>query len=135
MSQHYLNARDERDPHKLSDLEIFYQDAEDLVDIVNMGDDDEIAEWCKEHLPDVDVDAYIKAPLKFLDLACSALKDEAGWYYRFCFPGCMPESEADGPYGSEAEALEAARDQHADWDDELDDCDCCRVGGDDEERA
>jgi hypothetical protein len=33
------------------------------------------------------------------------------WWFWFCFPGCMPDSEASGPYQSEHEALEAAREQ------------------------
>jgi hypothetical protein len=32
-----------------------------------------------------------------------------GWYYWFCFPGCMPDSDASGPYATEEEALAAAR--------------------------
>ena len=35
-----------------------------------------------------------------------------GWYYWFCFPGCMPESEPFGPYATEAEALADAREIH-----------------------
>lgn len=37
-----------------------------------------------------------------------------GWYYWFCFPGCMPEGPANGPYDTEQLALEAARDSAAD---------------------
>ena len=33
----------------------------------------------------------------------------AGWYYWFCFRGCLPEGEANGPFTSEAEALADAR--------------------------
>lgn len=32
----------------------------------------------------------------------------AGWYWWTCCPGCMPDSEADGPYKSEAAAIRAA---------------------------
>ena len=35
----------------------------------------------------------------------------AGWYYWFCFPGCMPDSDPRGPYQTEQEAIEAARDE------------------------
>ena len=35
---------------------------------------------------------------------------EAGWYWWACFPGCMPDSEPEGPYATEAEALAAAQD-------------------------
>ena len=28
-----------------------------------------------------------------------------GWFYWFCFPGCMPDSEPSGPFTTETEAL------------------------------
>ncbi len=34
---------------------------------------------------------------------------EAGWYYWYCFPGCLPDGEAEGPYATEAEAVAAMR--------------------------
>lgn len=34
---------------------------------------------------------------------------EKGWYYWYCLPGCMPDSEAIGPFETEEEALEDAR--------------------------
>jgi hypothetical protein len=30
---------------------------------------------------------------------------EIGWYYWFCFPGCLPDSEPIGPFGTVEEAL------------------------------
>lgn len=33
----------------------------------------------------------------------------AGWYFWYCFPGCMPDSEPNGPYDTEALAVLAAR--------------------------
>ena len=39
---------------------------------------------------------------------------EAGFYYWYCFPGCMPDSEATGPFATEDEALEDAREQASD---------------------
>ena len=35
---------------------------------------------------------------------------EPGYYFWFCFPGCMPDSSPFGPYATEAEAIEAAKD-------------------------
>lgn len=35
---------------------------------------------------------------------------EPGWYWQACFPGCLPDGEASGPFATEAEALEDARD-------------------------
>lgn len=36
----------------------------------------------------------------------------AGWYFWVCVPGCMPDSDASGPYKTEDEALEEARDMY-----------------------
>jgi hypothetical protein len=33
---------------------------------------------------------------------------EPGWYWWACFPGCLPDGEAFGPYETEAEAQESA---------------------------
>jgi hypothetical protein len=32
----------------------------------------------------------------------------AGWYFQACFPGCLPDGEAIGPFETESEAIEAA---------------------------
>lgn len=34
---------------------------------------------------------------------------KAGWYWWPCFPGCLPESEPIGPFGTEQEAINNAR--------------------------
>lgn len=36
---------------------------------------------------------------------------QPGWYYWYCFPGCLPDSDPIGPFKSKAEAIEAARDE------------------------
>lgn len=37
-----------------------------------------------------------------------------GWYWWACFPGCLPDGEAEGPYITEAEAVLAAREANHD---------------------
>lgn len=32
-----------------------------------------------------------------------------GWFYWFCFPGCMPDSEREGPFETEDAALADAQ--------------------------
>lgn len=32
-----------------------------------------------------------------------------GWYWRACFPGCLPDSDPIGPFRSEAAAIRDAR--------------------------
>lgn len=36
-------------------------------------------------------------------------RTELGWYYWYCFPGCLPDSDPMGPFDTEAEALADAR--------------------------
>lgn len=40
-----------------------------------------------------------------------------GWYFWYCFPGCMPDGEPDGPYDTEQAAIDAMR-ADADIDDD-----------------
>jgi hypothetical protein len=35
---------------------------------------------------------------------------EAGWYYWFCFPGCLPDGEPIGPFETEQAAIDDCRD-------------------------
>lgn len=35
--------------------------------------------------------------------------DGPGWYYWYCFPGCMPDSDPIGPFATKADALADAR--------------------------
>ena len=34
-----------------------------------------------------------------------------GWYYWYCFPGCLPEGDHWGPYDTEEAAVEAMREE------------------------
>jgi hypothetical protein len=35
--------------------------------------------------------------------------DRKGWFYWYCLPGCLPDSDAFGPFATEAEALADAQ--------------------------
>jgi len=35
---------------------------------------------------------------------------DPGWYYWFCLPGCLPDSDPIGPFDSEQEAIADAQD-------------------------
>lgn len=43
---------------------------------------------------------------------------ETGWFYWFCLPGCLPDSEPFGPFSTESEALADARENAGEYDDE-----------------
>lgn len=41
-----------------------------------------------------------------------------GWYYWSCFPGCLPDSDAIGPFKTQAEAVASATEDSEDYEDE-----------------
>jgi len=63
-------------------------------------------------LPDVETFYLTGKDRDFVDDEGDPL--EKGWYYWYCFPGCLPDSDPFGPYTTEAEAIEAARDDDGD---------------------
>jgi len=88
MSQHYSDPERESDPHALPDVEIFYRTETEIANDARLnGKLDANNPWC-------DGDGE---PLG------------AGWFYWYCFPGCLPDSDPIGPFGSEAEALADAQ--------------------------
>lgn len=38
--------------------------------------------------------------------------DQTAWWFWYCMPGCLPDSEPMGPYSSEAAAIKAAREDN-----------------------
>lgn len=78
----------------------------------------------EEGLPTNDVEEALEEAVRKVRSLASSLEDirrdirtdaidpwyqAEGWYYRSCFPGCLPDSEPIGPFASEEEALEDAR--------------------------
>lgn len=43
---------------------------------------------------------------------------EPGYYYHYCFPGCLPDSDPCGPFDSEQAAIDDARENAGAFDDE-----------------
>lgn len=89
MSQVYSNPEDESDDYALPDCEVFYMSANDFLladkntwmfDL--MQDDSEYYYSRREHAESL-----------------------AGWYWWACLPGCLPDSDAVGPFESEQEAI------------------------------
>ena len=86
MSQYYSDPSREAEPYALSDVEVFEVYPDEIVPDSRYWPEGEEEE-------DVDADEL------------------SGWYYWPCFPGCLPDSDPIGPYKTESEALEAARDE------------------------
>lgn len=75
MSQAYSDPKRAKDPHALPDIEVF------KVSELECN-------YNKENLDHAD-EYTIKEP---------------GWYWWACFPGCLPDGDASGPYAYEFEA-------------------------------
>lgn len=90
MSQHYSDPARAEDPHALPDIETFYHNhSKRELCALNAGHKAELYGEC-------------------------VLNDEedcrgSGWYWWACFPGCLPNSEPEGPFASEAEAIADAQ--------------------------
>jgi len=39
------------------------------------------------------------------------LNHARGWYWWSCFPGCLPDGDAHGPFDTEAEAISNVREE------------------------
>jgi hypothetical protein len=76
MTQIYSSPEREKDPHALPDMEVFaLSPLEANYNLANLDHADEYT---------------LIVP---------------GWYWWACFPGCLPDSEATGPFETEAEAI------------------------------
>lgn len=81
----YSSKERERDLFKLPDIEVFYVDVRQIEqDRVTNS-----ALWQDGSKPDI---------------------TSPGWYWWACCPGCLPDGEPQGPYETEAEAIEASKD-------------------------
>ena len=94
MSQHYSDVERESDEHSLPDVETWeaqYCDCPECGNLVLTTDESSVA--CPEcgFLFHINNDA------------------PSGWFYWFCLPGCIPDSDPIGPFDSEDEALADAR--------------------------
>ena len=81
MSQIYTDETREEEPYALPNAEVFYVSQME----VNYN-------------------------LQNIDPADEYTITEAGWYWWSCFPGCLPDSDAIGPFETEQEAINDARD-------------------------
>jgi hypothetical protein len=102
--QAYSNIDRENDPHALPDLEIFQLTAEEVAE----QDQDLVYEYSKRfEFRLCHMNGRVRQAM--LDTIVAEEGITGGWFYWYCFPGCMPDSEAMGPYPTRTAALKAAR--------------------------
>ena len=115
MTQHYSRPSRESDTYSLPDVETFRANYADCLECTTTTVEDGAGEYrcdsCSEGRKGFEPEKE--------DV-------QTGWFYWFCFPGCMPDSEPMGPYATEEEALADARegmdDEAAEGDSE--ECSC-----------
>jgi len=99
MTQAYIDESRAHDPYALPDLEV--QHWGDAVS-VDMGGE-------TRHFSDIG-EAFAEIAEHWIDGGNDATIERAeGYFVAVCFPGCLPDSDWMGPYGSEEEAIEEAR--------------------------
>ena len=111
--QAYSNPKRADDPYSLPDVEIFQLTAREAAEL----DDDMVSEYSRRH-------EYRLASMNsrtreaMFDAMIDAEGITGGWFYWYCLPGCMPDSEPIGPYASAKLALAGMRDDAGDLDDD-----------------
>lgn len=103
MSQHYTDPKREDETYSLPDLEVWKERISEIS--------------CRCGVYEVHESAAVDNDEGYCP-SCERSGAEiiptvrVGWFYWFCFPGCLPDSDAYGPFDSEEVALEQAR-EHA----------------------
>ncbi len=94
--QAYSNPSRESDPYSLPDVEVFFVEEGEWAIHKRYGEMT-LANMLPtgETIGDSDEDEWESV--------------SAGWFWQTCFPGCLPDGEPNGPFETEAEALEDAR--------------------------
>tara|TARA_R110002020_G_scaffold449253_1_gene662294 strand:+ start:9877 stop:10161 length:285 start_codon:yes stop_codon:yes gene_type:complete len=92
MSQIYSDKSRKKDPYALPDVEVFY-----------------VSDTEAKENRSVMVNECTRA---FFDEEHAGNLTESGWYWWSCFPGCLPDSEAIGPFETEELAIENAQNAH-----------------------
>jgi hypothetical protein len=102
--QFYSDPSRTNDPHALPDCEVFQLTATEVAS----GMEDEIHEYLKRPTYRL-ATMNSKAREQLLDAMVEDLEIKGGWFYWFCFPGSLPDSEPMGPFDTKDEAISDAR--------------------------
>ena len=102
MSQHYTDPKRASDAWSLPDLEV-WQDSAAEVDCMR-GCGLFTVPYATVQGGEVECPSCGRQSARR-----TATRARSAWWYWFCLPGCMPDSEPFGPFATEAEALDDAR--------------------------
>jgi hypothetical protein len=103
--QFYTDPTRESDTYALPDARVYQLTAREVAEM----DDDTIDSYLRRRefqlaaMSDRVRDAMFDAMIEDNGIT-------GGWFFDYCFPGCLPDSAAFGPYESRDAAIAAARD-------------------------
>lgn len=104
MTQAYSNPERENDPHALPDIEVFQLTAREVAE----QDEERVHEYLRRHEFRLGT-MNSRVRERMLDAMIEEEGITSGWFYWYCFPGCLPDSEAIGPFDTANEALADAQ--------------------------
>jgi hypothetical protein len=105
----YSTPSREMETYALPDCEVFQLTAAEVAE----QDEDLIYEYGRRH--EFRLWSMNSATReKMIDAIIEEQGITGGWFYWFCFPGCLPDSQPMGPFASRDEAIEACRDEWSD---------------------
>ena len=96
--QAYSNPDRESDPYALPDIEVFQLTAEEAVE-----QDEELMWEAGKQFPLMHMNSRDRE--KAIDWAVEESGATGGWFWWSCFPGCLPDGPAMGPFSTKQEAL------------------------------
>lgn len=103
--QAYSDPSRESDDYALPDIEVFQLTATEVAEL----DDELIWEYSRKHeFRLASMNGRIREAM--LDAIVENENIEGGYFYWFCFPGCLPDSSPVGPFATYADALADAQD-------------------------
>lgn len=100
--QAYSNPERENDKYSLPDVEIFELTASEQVE-----QDEDLMYEASKKFPLMHMNSRDRQ--KAIDWAVKESGATGGWFWWTCFPGCLPDSSAFGPFKTQKEALEDAQ--------------------------
>lgn len=98
----YSDPSKEFDTWSLPNVEVFQLTAEEVAEL----DEDLCRDYLKR-FPLANMNSRERD--KMLSTMIEEQGIAAGWFYTYCLPGCMPDSEPLGPFASYAEAVTHAQ--------------------------
>ena len=103
--QAYSDPKRESDPYSLPDIEVFELTATEVAEM----DEELVYEYGKRR--EFRLHSFNSRDREaMLDAIVEEENITGGWYWWTCFPGCLPDSEPNGPFATRKEALTDAQD-------------------------